>query len=363
MVEWLAGNRIRGTSTERTSTTGIGNAVGGWVELARTTLGSGNANIDVTSIPDKRYYMLLCSTTGSQGDDNIHFRCGNGSFDSATSDYAYRYNTNGGSDSTSASVNHIIGGKTQLPTFTIYYISNLSSKEKLWVGNNVYQNTAGAGTAPNRWEYASKYTNISNVIDQIRATTTVASQFSTGSEVVVLGWDPADTHTTNFWEELASVDTGAGEVLDSGTFASKKYLWFQFDIVVDEYNNTNATIRFNSDQNGNYARRLSQNGMGTDNTATGQTNMTFTYSGGKRVFGNYFVINNSSSEKLAIGHTTAIGTAANSTSEGAGVAPRRVEVVGKWANTSSQITQIEVLDTAQGDLGLTSGTIKVWGSD
>ena len=56
-------------------------------------------------------------------------------------------------------------------------------------------------------------------------------------------------------------------------------------------------------------------------------------------------------------------TASNSTSEGAGVAPRRVEVVGKWANTSSQITQIEVLDTAQGDLGLTSGTIKVWGSN
>ena len=27
---------------------------------------------------------------------------------------------------------------------------------------------------------------------------------SSGTEVVVLGWDPTDTHTDNFWEELGS---------------------------------------------------------------------------------------------------------------------------------------------------------------
>ena len=58
MVEWLAGNRIRGTSTERTSTTGfntVAAVAGGWKELGRTTLGSAGDIIDVTSLADKRY--------------------------------------------------------------------------------------------------------------------------------------------------------------------------------------------------------------------------------------------------------------------------------------------------------------------
>ena len=59
MVEWLAGNRIRGTSAERTNTTGIGDTAGGWVELGRTTLGSTTSTIDVASLDDKRYLMIL----------------------------------------------------------------------------------------------------------------------------------------------------------------------------------------------------------------------------------------------------------------------------------------------------------------
>ena len=337
-------------------------SVGGWVELGRTTLESAGDTITVSGLADKRYYMLLRNNFNS-GAVRTGLRLGNGSIDTGNN-YANTRSNIGGSDVTNTSTNRIVGDEDgAVIDFNVEYLANLSGKEKLLLRHQVTQETAGAGNVPRRTEMIGKWSNTSNPINTIQSINTESGSFDTNSEIVVLGWDPTDTHTTNFWEELASVNTGAGEVLDSGTFAAKKYLWFQFDIVVDTFNNTNATIRFNSDQNGNYARRLSQNGMATDNTAVGQTHMTFTYSGGKRVFGNYFVINNSSNDKLAIGHTNAIGTAANSTSEGAGVAPRRVEVVGKWANTSSQITQIEVLDTAQGDLGLTSGTIKVWGSD
>ena len=62
MVEWLAGNRIRGTNAERTSTTGFNSipaVAGGWVELGRTTLGSAGDDITVSSLADKRYYMIL----------------------------------------------------------------------------------------------------------------------------------------------------------------------------------------------------------------------------------------------------------------------------------------------------------------
>ena len=46
---------------------GPGGAVGGWVELGRTTLGSKNANINVSSIPDKRYYMILSNLPATDG--------------------------------------------------------------------------------------------------------------------------------------------------------------------------------------------------------------------------------------------------------------------------------------------------------
>tara|TARA_R110000850_G_scaffold258164_1_gene384614 strand:+ start:218 stop:433 length:216 start_codon:yes stop_codon:yes gene_type:complete len=70
-----------------------------------------------------------------------------------------------------------------------------------------------------------------------------------------------------------------------------------------------------------------------------------------------FIINNSANEKLVIGHTVSAGTA------GAGTAPEfRFEFVGKWANTSSQITNITLTNKGTGDYDTTS-IMKVWGSD
>ena len=69
-----------------------------------------------------------------------------------------------------------------------------------------------------------------------------------------------------------------------------------------------------------------------------------------------FVINNASNEKLFIVHGNSVDTS------GAGTAPARREIAGKWANTSNQITSIRIYKTAGGQYQ--SGTIlKVWGSD
>jgi len=354
-IKFLDSKRLEGVAGDLTSAN-LTSGTGGWKEVGRTTLGSVGDTITVSSLANKRYYMVL-GYKQSSGTTDFNWRVGNGSAD-PNDNYSRRQSSNGGTDTTNIGYNRMFGdnGGASTPSFQVGYFANKSGKEKFNITHSVSQGTAGAGAAPTRRESVNKWTNTS-LIDVIQGVNVEGGDFASGSEVVVLGWDESDTHGTNFWEELASVDTGAGEVLDSGTFAAKKYLWFQFDIVVDVSNNTNATIRFNGDSNGNYSRRLSQDGMATDNTATGQTHMTFTYSGGKKVFGNYFVINNLSNDKLAICHTS------NMVSTGTASPPARMEVVGKWANTSSQITQIEVLDTAQGDLGLTSGKIKVWGSD
>ena len=73
-------------------------------------------------------------------------------------------------------------------------------------------------------------------------------------------------------------------------------------------------------------------------------------------FVNVFIINNSSNEKLGIAH------AVNQNTAGAGNAPARQENALKWANTSSQITEIDFTNAVTGDFD--SGSIvKVWGAD
>ena len=350
MVEWLAGNRIRGTSTERTSTTGfnpVAGVVGGWKEVGRTTLG-GTGALDVSSLADKRYlmYLLHKPSGGSAIDMRLNSDTG--------TNYSRRYSNNG-TDNSNVSQTGLFGGNLYFGDyneFMVSYVSNVSTKEKLGIAHLVGGNTAG--TAPSRLEIVSKWDNTSTAIDRL---TTSGSGLPTGSELVVLGWDPEDTHTTNFWEELASVTTGStGTSIDSGTFTAKKYLWVQMyapsgqSAIVD-----NHMWNFNGDSGSNYAVRLSNNGGG-EITDASQSSLSVSRFGTEGDFSNSFIINNSANEKLMISHAISVGNTL-----GAGAAPNRNETVGKWANTSSQITSIIINTNA--DTIPAGWTIKVWGSD
>ena len=334
-------------------------AVGGWKELARYT-SSGSSTLNVSSLPNRRYLMTLTSVPSLSTGATSRIRYNNVVGGTAKST---RLSYNGGADDSTSYINADgmegkNGSDTETGWFDIGYHVNYSTNEKLNMMWNVAQSTLGASTAPTRQERVSKQV-LTNPIDRIEYFLASAGSYSSGCELVVLGYDPADTHTTNFWEELASVTSLTGGNVDSGTFTAKKYLWVQFELIVNAYDSTNVVIQFNADTAGNYANRISQNG-GADSTSVSQTSIATTVSGGKRIFGNMFIINNSANEKLVIGHTVVIGTGANSTAEGAGVAPRRLEFVGKWANTSNQITKIVLDDTLA---GFVSGQIKVWGSN
>ena len=353
-IEWLAGNRLRGTTAERPEYGLPSGSVGGWVELARTTLGSAGDTIDVSSLPDKRYYMVLTNIL-QNGDYNFRTRMNGDS----GSNYSYRESANGASDTTSTSTDLInfTAASNTTDCFNVGYAANLSSKEKLWQSWLANVRTAGAGTAPYRGETVGKHAQTSNPISQFNIFNNYGSnKFASGSECVVLGWDPADTHTTNFWEELASVEnSGVTDNLSSGTFTAKKYLWVQF-YLKPSGNNTQRNLTFNNDTGTNYARRNSNAG-GSDSTSTSQANINLADSSGAEYgFYNMFIINNSSNEKLGILHSNvALAT-------GASNAPWRQEYAFKWANTSSQITEIDLTNTAGGVDYSISG-MKVWGSD
>jgi len=324
--------------------------VGGWVELGRTTLGSTTSTIDISSLADKRYYMILSYFIPSGTPSVVP------TFNADTgSNYAFRYTDNGGSDSTSTSTTNAgTFNQGYTPTFSIGNFANLSTKEKLCIFNHMNRDTAGAATAPARRELVAKWTNTSDPIDEFTLTGT---NITSGSEVVVLGWDPTDTHTTNFWEELASVDLGsAGDNLSSGTISAKKYLWFQAWLDPTG-GSANANLTFNNDTGSNYSLRYSVNGA-VDSTLTSEATISMDIS--KRstpFFINGFIVNNTTEEKLCIIHQM------NQSTVGAATAPIRVEIVGKWANTAAQITEIDIDNPQVGVDYATGSKLRVWGSD
>jgi len=327
-----------------------GAAAGGWVELGRTS-GSraSGATLDVSSLPDKRYYMVLNETQGSST-HTCDYRL---NADSGTN-YAYRANQNGTSETTNTSASFMFGdyGGIPLDKFSVSYFANLDTKEKLGISHQVRQQTAGASTAPTRAEYVNKHAQTSNPISTISLLNRGPNTSASG-EIVVLGWDPDDTHTTNFWEELASVELGsAGDNLSSGTISAKKYLWVQ--VYTKNSSTTNAKFTFNNDTGSNYAYRYSSNGTG-DGTATNSSAFQVNVDNAS-AFYNMFIINNSANEKLVIGNTVDQVTAGSAT------LPSRLEWVSKWANTSSQVTEIDVDNTSGGSYD-TGSIIKVWGSD
>jgi hypothetical protein len=355
-VTYHAGRRIQATQADFDGTPSVS---AGWKELGRTTLGSCSTEINVTSLPDKRYYMIVRYWTKNTTRRQVF------KFNNDASTYAGRWSDNGSESNESCSIGYPQGfnGVDTSPHFTVEYVANKSDLEKLAVGSLVAQTTAGAANAPSRQEYVGKYDNTTDAIDEVNLHLGVPSgngSFDSGSEVVVLGYDPDDTHTTNFWEELASVELGsAGDSFDTGTFTAKKYLWIQVITLGTGAIRTGVRLGNGTvDSGANYAIRRSHNGA-ADSTFTSGTFGVVSSSGATsndNEFINTFVINNASNEKLTISHYNRKNTS------GAGNVPNRGEVTGKWANTSNQCNIIGVHNDQGGDFAAGS-IIKVWGSD
>ena len=116
------------------------------------------------------------------------------------------------------------------------------------------------------------------------------------------------------------------------------------------------TFTFNNDTGNNYTHRYSNNG-GSDGTQTSRANLWSYYDGSDTTkFTTLYVLNEASKEKLVItDNVSAVGT-------GAGTAPTRTETVGKWTNTSNQITRVDV-GTFTTD-GIEEGSeVTVYGTD
>jgi len=328
-----------------------GGGVGGWVELGRST----SATPSVASLANKRYYMILSHGILATVYPAYQMRIN----DDSGSNYSAR-RWDGASDTLLTNQDKVTSSPAYLGNgsanigFSVQSWSNLSNKEKLGIHFGVYNDSSGAGTAPRRQKNVEKWANTSSSINKFSWIPDGYGTYTSDSEMIVLGYDPADTHSNNFWTELSSTTlTGSASTINSGTITAKKYLWIQ--LYAKQASSFSFEGHFNGDTSSNYSARYSGNG-GADTTST-FTKFAGNFSGGGEYFLNAFVINVSNKEKLAIVHTSEMNAS------GAGTAPRRLEWVSKWVNTSSQITSIDFTKEAgMGDLQ--SGTaLRVWGSD
>ena len=157
-----------------------------WGKAGSTTLSSAGDNITVSDMTASENNAIMLHKINS-GNVNplLTFNSDSGS------NYAWRYSSNGGTDSTVTNGTKLEMAVTGItPTlFTIFYVNNISAEEKLVIGNTVEQNTAGAGTAPQRMEVVGKWTNTSSQITALNFGNDATGDYAIDSNASVLGSD------------------------------------------------------------------------------------------------------------------------------------------------------------------------------
>ena len=365
MVEWLAGNRIRGTTAERPVLSVPSGSVGGWKELGRKTLGSSADTIDVSNISNKKYLMFIVQSIPS-GNTNLGLRFNgetgsrysqNGSFNTAN-------DSSGSSTSTSCVGNY--GSAITTPALHIGYVVNETNKIKLIRSNSVIQKDINdVLDIQESWGTFAPST-ITEVIEDLSWINTDTGSFDTDSELIVLGWDPDDTHTENFWEELATITetTGTSETFNTPVFTSKKYIMFEAYII--DQNNSDAGIDMyvnDTTGSGTYRMRYDNNfaKQGYDG-GTGTGSYQLLYGNGfvnnENFYMRGFGLNISGKQKLFMADVVTDGGSNTGT-------PNARVLGGKTVATNYDITQIGFRNrgtTTGKNIGIGS-VIKVWGSD
>ena len=157
-----------------------------------------------------------------------------------------------------------------------------------------------------------------------------------------------------WWEEIGRTTLGvAGDTITINPFTAKKYLLILYSLIPS--GQINPTIRFNNDSGNNYASRFSPNGGGSDTTAVSQ-NRNFLDTGGAVTvpiygFMEFSGTNVTTREKLSF------STSYDVSATGAGTAPGRRLQWQKWANTSDQITRLDVTNIGTGDFAIGSEVV------
>jgi hypothetical protein len=167
-----------------------------------------------------------------------------------------------------------------------------------------------------------------------------------------IDWASTGANGGIWWEELGRTTLSvAGDAISLTSLSARKYL--QIIIETRATGGTNdVLVTFNNDTGNNYAIRIATNGA-ADSTSTSRANLSLAPS--TAAVPNFITMNvlNVSTVEKAV-YALVVGT----NTAGAGTAPERRELVGKWANTSAQITRVDVTNgSGTGDFAIGSEVI------
>ncbi len=156
------------------------------------------------------------------------------------------------------------------------------------------------------------------------------------------------------WTKLGTDTlTSAGSTLTVTGFTGKTNIF----IIAEGLGVTagDETMQFNNDTGSNYSVRSNENGG--EGTLVNRVEYTFQRNGNgsQNDFFFAYIINISSEEKLIMSFSNQNKTA------GSGNVPDRHEIVGKWDNTSDEITEIDVKSNSA-DLQ-TDSNLSAFGTD
>ena len=340
-------------------------SVGGWKLLGRATSSSSTQLITATGTFDKEYLMVLGNSRGFSGNANQYIRVGTAGSVDGNQNYTYRHNLNGSSsDDELAQAEHwiVAGGSTTNPRFSVNYITNTLNQQKLETGHGVNRRNAGVGNMPELSQSAGKYVN-NSLINAVGTFSSSGNQLAGTNggdpEVIVLGWDPDDTHTDNFWEELTSKTQTGGNVatFETDEFSAKKYLWIQAYFKHGTSDNIGNDLFVNGDTTQKYSQVYCNNGA---SGASGANQYQWYCNGfvtGEDYFVNTFILNIDGDEKIGIQQVT--------TDNGGNGVPNRRQMGVKYTVTSGQITKVGIKNRGSNTASRSAdgSWIKVWGAD
>jgi hypothetical protein len=205
--------------------------------------------------------------------------------------------------------------------------------------------TLKAGAVDNANVLASDVVTTAKILDANVTTAKVADDAITSAKINFGG-----AGAGIWWEEIGRTTLSvAGDTITVSSLPARRYLQVIIS-VINTGGTINTGIQFNNDTGNNYARRISISGA-ADITATSQSSISLSSTDASPRLLNLTVMNVASSEKLVQSYSFEQSTA------GAGNAPSRIEGGGKWANTSAQISRIDVINSGTGDYAIGSEVV------
>ena len=151
------------------------------------TLTTSGDTLTISDLTSTKFNVVLTYLTAS-GQIQTGYRFGKTTIDTG-SNYARRRSYQGTADSTSVSQSALNYFDAANPIFSVVYVVNISSEEKLLMGSLIGQRSAGAANAPSRDEITGKWANTRNQFDNIQNFNAQTGDYNTDSNLSALGSD------------------------------------------------------------------------------------------------------------------------------------------------------------------------------